>query len=122
MQSSIKANLKQNIVLVLKPATPSSFSRYPSTVKAVYTPLDSYHIIELRRKGKGGGGGNLTPFQYTDPGCYCCIHFQDWIDLKVAQRLGIYFNNINSLIIFCSPRHVDFITRKNLFLAFFVKK
>ena len=56
MQSSIKANLKQNIVLVLKPATPSSFSRYPSTVKAVYTPLDSYQIIELRRKGKGGGG------------------------------------------------------------------
>ena len=50
-----KGKLEENTVLVLKPATPSSFSTYPGTVKAVYTPLDSYQIIELRRKGNEGG-------------------------------------------------------------------
>ena len=50
-----KGKLEENTVLVLKPATPSSFSTYPGTVKAVYTPLDSYQIIKLRRKGNGWG-------------------------------------------------------------------
>ena len=49
-----------------------------------------------------------------------CIKFQNWVKFNVSKTLGLWLTSF--LVLFCSPRIIDSMTIRNLFLAIVLMK